>query len=146
MLPFSDVIGFVDGDPYSQDPSWNNLALVDADGDAPPALAMRRHFSAGDLSLSSVALTADARFAATGSWDNSVLLYSVESACVVTTIDDAHDALVSALALAPGGGAGAPPACCSSAMGSTLGSGSGGGAQARAARAKRRRQRNVGRA
>ena len=33
MLLFSDVIGFVDGDPYSQDPSWNNLALVDADGD-----------------------------------------------------------------------------------------------------------------
>ena len=33
MLLFSDAIGLVDGDPYSQYPKWNNLALVDADGD-----------------------------------------------------------------------------------------------------------------
>ena len=60
---------------------------------------MRRHFSAGDLSLSTVALTRDARLAVVGSWDNSVMAYSVESACGVTTLDDAHDALVSTLDL-----------------------------------------------
>ena len=60
-------------------------------------------------------------FAATGSWDNSVLLYSVESACVVTTIDDAHDALVSALDLAHGGGAGARDASlCTGAWDATV--------------------------
>jgi WD40 repeat protein len=137
-------------------------------GDASVTLAMRRHFSAGELTLSCVALLPDASLALAGSWDNSVcacrrifgsfesvgspglpflmisacrvarvgtivdilqpstanedvkncasssqslsqtqpqvLLYSIESACVVTTLDDAHDALVSALDLAPTGG------------------------------------------
>ncbi|CAM9756268.1 unnamed protein product [Chrysoparadoxa australica] len=59
----------------------------------------RRHYTGCDLTLSCCCLSRDGTLAVAGCWDNTLLLYSVKSASVVTRLQDAHEDSISAMAL-----------------------------------------------
>ena len=67
-------------------------------------LFLPRSFAASPLALSCVALDDDATLAVAGGWDNHVVAYRADTACLAARFE-AHDASISGLALRGG----APP-------------------------------------
>ncbi|CAM9257657.1 unnamed protein product, partial [Hapterophycus canaliculatus] len=85
----------------SKDGSLKICALErEAGGSGPVSKAhTRRRVAGGEMALSCCALTADGKHALAGSWNNSILVYSVEAACVLSRVEGAHEDGVSCLAL-----------------------------------------------
>ncbi|CAM9674725.1 unnamed protein product [Ectocarpus sp. 12 AP-2014] len=85
----------------SKDGSLKIFALKrEAGGSGPVSKAhTRRRVAGGEMAMSCCALTSDGKHAVAGSWNNSILVYSVEAACVLSRVEGAHEDGVSCLAL-----------------------------------------------